>query len=47
MAMFKSKCGACDGTGRKKRDSGRGHTKEPCAKCGGTGVIATEETPVK
>ena len=45
MATFKSKCGACGGTGKKKRDSGKGHTDEPCIKCGGTGVIVTKETP--
>ena len=47
MATFKSPCGACGGTGWRKRDSGKGHTDKPCPKCGGTGVIVTEETPAK
>lgn len=47
MATFKSNCGACDGTGKKRRDSGRGHTDEPCGKCGGSGVIVIEETPAE
>jgi DnaJ-class molecular chaperone len=42
--MIKSDCPACSGTGRKKSDSGKGHTAEDCAACGGTGRIFTEET---
>jgi len=45
MATFKSPCPKCDGTGKKRRDSGRGHTDEDCPDCGGTGEIITEETP--
>ena len=46
MAVIESKCWACDGTGKKRGDSGKGRTNEDCPKCGGTGkIIFIEDLP--
>jgi DnaJ-class molecular chaperone len=44
MMKFESTCISCGGEGRKKNDSGKGYTNEPCPICGGDGKVVTEET---